>query len=184
MTSSNTDQTTGSPQGEPLFLAVGRLGRPHGVRGEVVLILLTDFPERLQPTAEVFLSEEHVPVQIRSRRENQNHLLLKFDGYDTPEAVAELRNQLLFVRADDRPVLPEGEYYHHQIIGLQVIDEQGKSLGEVTDILSTGSNDVYIIQPESGPEILLPATEEVILDINLELGHIRVHLIPGLLPGE
>jgi 16S rRNA processing protein RimM len=184
MTNSKPDQATGSPQGEPLFLAVGRLGRPHGLRGEVVLILLTDFPERLQPKVEVFLGEEHIPMIIRSRREHQNYLLLKFDGYDTPEAVGELRNQPLFVRADDRPVLPEGEYYHHQIIGLNVIDEQGKSMGMVTDILSTGSNDVYIVQPDSGTEILLPATEEVILDINLDLGHIRVHLIPGLLPGE
>lgn len=184
MTNSTPDQPTGSPQGEPVFLAVGKLGRPHGVRGEVVLILITDFPERLQPQVKVFLGEQHLPIQIRSRRELQGNLLLKFDGYDSPEAVSELTNQLLFVHAEDRPVLPEGEYYHHQIIGLQAIDEQGISLGKVTDILSTGSNDVYIVQPDSGPEILLPATEEVILEIDLERGQIRVHLIPGLLPGE
>ena len=184
MTSSTADQTTGSPQGEPVFLAVGKLGRPHGVRGEVVLILMTDFPERLRPGARIFLGEDHLPIQIRSRRESQGNLLLKFEGYDTPEAAGELRNQFLFVHAEDRPVLPEGEYYHHQIIGLSVIDEQGKLLGKVTDILSTGSNDVYIVQPDSGPEILLPATEEVILDIDLQNGQIRVHLIPGLLPGE
>lgn len=69
-------------------------------------------------------------------------------------------------------------------MGLEAVDEQGKILGRVTDILSTGSNDVYIVQPESGPEILLPATEEVILKIDLEQGIMQVHLIPGLLPGE
>ncbi|HWQ83920.1 MAG TPA: ribosome maturation factor RimM [Anaerolineales bacterium] len=184
MTQRETDQPTGSPQGEPVFLAVGKLGRPHGIRGEVFLILMTDFPERLQSNVQVYLGEEYEPLVIRSRRENKDALLLKFDGYDTPEAVGELRNKLLFVRADDRPPLPEGEYYHHQIIGLQAVDEQGDLLGRVTDIIFTGSNDVYIVQPESGPEILLPATEEVILAIDLEQGLIRVHLIPGLLRGE
>jgi 16S rRNA processing protein RimM len=178
------NETTGSPQGEPVFLAVGWIGRPHGVRGEVTLYLTTDFPERLQPEVQIFLGETHIPMQIRARREHQGHLLLKFDGYDTPEAVGELRNQTVFVRADDRPPLPEGEYYHHQIIGLQAIDEQGQILGKVTEILSTGSNDVYVVQPDTGAEILLPATEEVILDYDLEQGHIRVHLLPGLLLGE
>jgi len=179
-----SDENTGSPQGEPVFLAVGWIGRPHGVRGEVTLYLSTDFPERLQPEVRIFLGEAHIPMLIRARREHQGHLLLKFDGYDSPETVGGLRNQTVFVRADDRPPLPEGEYYHHQIIGLQAIDEQGQILGKVTEILSTGSNDVYVVQPDSGAEILLPATEEVILDYDLEHGHIRVHLLPGLLPGE
>ena len=184
MTARKIDQTTGSPQGEPLFLAVGKLGRAHGVRGEIVLYPTTDFPERLQPEVQVFLGEEHVPMEIRGRRENKGILLLKFDGYDTPEEVEELRNKILFVRADDRPPLTDGEYYHHQIIGLQAVDEQGKNLGNVTEILTTGSNDVYVVQPVDGQEILLPATEEVVLDIDLEQGLLRVHLIPGLLPGE
>lgn len=184
MTTRQTNQETGSPQGEPLFLAVGKLGRPHGVKGLVVLYLLTDFPERLESGSQVYLSSEHIPMEIRSRRDYQGNLLLKFDGYDTPEAVGELSNQFLFVRADDRPPLPEGEYYHHQIIGLQAVDEQEKILGKVTEILTTGSNDVYVVQSDSGSEILLPATEEVILNINLDQGLMRVHLIPGLLPGE
>ena len=148
MIGNEANQGTGSPQGEPLFLAVGRLGRPHGLRGEVVLILLTDFPERLQSGVQVYLGLEHLPVQIISRREHQGHLLLKLDGYDAPETVGELRNQMIFVRADDRPPLAEGEFYHHEIMGLEAVDEQGKILGRVTDILSTGSNDVYIVQPE------------------------------------
>lgn len=97
MIGNEANQGTGSPQGEPLFLAVGRLGRPHGLRGEVVLILLTDFPERLQSGVQVYLGLEHLPVHIISRREHQGHLLLKLDGYDAPEMVGELRNKMIFV---------------------------------------------------------------------------------------
>jgi len=184
MIARKTDQESGSPQGEPLFLAIGKLGRPHGVKGEIFLYLSTDFPERLKSGVQVYLGEQHIPMKIRSRRANKGSLLLKFDGYDSPEAVGEISNQFLFVRADNRPPLPEGEYYHHQIIGLHTYDEQDRYLGKVTEILQTGSNDVYVVKPDQGPEILLPATEEVILDINLEQGLLRVHLLPGLMPGE
>ena len=184
MTARKTDQESGSPQGEPLFLAIGKLGRSHGVQGEIALHLSTDFPERLKPGIQVYLGDEHISMKILSRRTKQGYLVLKFEGYDSPETVKALSNQYLFVRADDRPPLPEGEYYHHQIIGLQAFDEQGAHLGKVTEILETGSNDVYVVQPDKGPEILLPATEEVILEINLDQGLLRVHLLPGLLPGE
>lgn len=179
-----TDQEPGSPQGEPLFLAIGKLGRPHGVKGEIILYLLTDFPERLKPGVQVYLGDQHLPIKIRARRAMQGALLLKFDGYDSPETVGEISNQFLFVRADDRPSLPDGEYYHHQILGLHAYDERGRFLGKVTEILTTGSNDVYVVQSEDGSEILLPATNEVILDINLQQGLLRVHIIPGLIPGE
>jgi 16S rRNA processing protein RimM len=82
----------------------------------------------------------------------------------------------------DRPPLPEGEYYHHQLIGLKVVNEQGDVLGKVKEILATGANDVYIVRPEIGKEILIPAVDEFILAVNLERGELRVRLAPGLLP--
>lgn len=177
------EQPSGSPlPGEPLFLAVGLLRRPHGVKGEIILDVLTDFPERLRPGTQVYVGDEHRPLRIRSRREHNAGLLLAFDNYRTPEAVGELRNQMLFVSAGDRPALPEGEYYHHQLLGLRVVDENGQYLGVLTTILDTGANDVYIVRPESGPDILLPAIESVILEINLERSEMRVHVLPGLLP--
>jgi len=176
-------QPAGSPSpGEPVFLAVGKLGRPHGLRGEIFLRILTDFPERLAPGVMVFLGPDYQPIEIKSQRWHRNALLLSLAGYHTPEDVAALTNQYLFVKAEDRPVLPEGEYYHHEMIGLQVLDEQGQVLGTLSQILETGANDVYVVLPHQGPEILLPAIEDVILEIDLGQRQMRVRLLPGMLP--
>ncbi len=167
---------------EPAFLVVGKLRRPHGLKGEIIMQVITDFPERLQPGVTVYVGEQHMPMPIRSRRWHDRALLLAFDPYTDPESASALTNQMVYVRSDDRPPLPEGEYYHHQLLGLQVITDEGVELGQISQILETGANDVYVVRPESGPEILLPAIESVVLKIDLPLGQVQVHLLPGLLP--
>lgn len=178
-----TESNTGSPSpGGPEFLVVGRLRRPHGMRGEILMEVITDFPERLRIGTRVFVGDDYQPARIRTRRQHQNALLVSFHGVTDQETAAAWRNTLVYVRAGDRPPLPEGEYYHHQILGLRVVDEDGALLGTLTQILDYSAHDIYVVLPETGPEILLPATEEVILDISLEKGEVRVHLLPGLLP--
>ena len=175
------DQPTGSlSNGEPLFLVVGKVRKPHGLRGEVRMEVITDFPERLSPGVVVYLGDDHQPMHIHSRRQHNQLLLISFKGITDPEAAGRLRNQLVFVRADDRPPLSEGEYYHHQLLGLNVVSHHGEQLGKLTEILETGANDVYIVRPAAGSDLLLPATDEVIEDINLESGVMTVNLLPGL----
>jgi 16S rRNA processing protein RimM len=175
-------QPTGSPpDGEPAFLVVGKLRRSHGVRGEILMQVITDFPERLKAGMTVYLGEQHQPERIRSRRNHGQGLLLAFDGYTSPEAVGELRNALVYVPTADRPPLLDGEYYHHQLLGLRVIGEDGGELGRISEILSTAAHDIYIVRGESGSEILLPAIDDVILEIDLEKGELRAHLLPGLI---
>lgn len=147
----------------------------------MLLNVLTDFPERLKPGAKVYAGDSHELVEIRSRREHKGGLLISLKGIRTPEEAGKWTNQYLYVRSDDRPPLPEGEYYYHQLIGLQVVDEDGRVLGELVEVIGNPANDIYIVRPAQGAEILLPATEEVILDVNLEAGKIHVHLLPGLL---
>ncbi|NOY98470.1 MAG: 16S rRNA processing protein RimM [Chloroflexi bacterium] len=172
----------GSPsRGEPVHLAVGFLRRPHGVRGEILMDVLTDFPERLQPGMQVYVGEEHAPMTLVARRGHAKGLLITFEGIESREAVGNFRNQYVYVLTADRPPLPEGEYYHHQLIGLQVVSEDDRLLGELTTILETGANDVYVVKSESGREILLPAIPAVVLDVDLGRGQMRVHLLPGLL---
>jgi 16S rRNA processing protein RimM len=166
--------------GEPAFLAVGNLRRPHGVHGEMLMEVLTDFPERLKARVTVYVGPECQPFQLRSVRQHRRDLLVAFEGINTPEEAGELRNRFVQVRADDRPPLPPGEYYQHQILGLRVTDENGVYLGQITEILETGANNVYVVRPPTGSEILLPATDEVILGVDLDNGEIRVHLLPGL----
>lgn len=175
----------GSPvEGEPVFLAIGRLRRPHGVRGEINMEVLTDFPERLRPGMQLYIGPDYRSIHLKSRRWHRDSLLVSFKGYEDREQIGELRSQIVYVPVDDRPPLEEGEYYHHQLLGLRVIDEEGRLLGELKEILETGANDVYVVLPESGPSILIPAIYPVILEINLEEGEMRVHLLPGLLPNE
>jgi 16S rRNA processing protein RimM len=175
------EKPAGSPgEGEPVFLVVGKLRRPHGLRGELIMEVITDFPERLEPGVQVYVGEGFRPLRIRSRRWHGKLLLIAFDGYHEREAAGEFRNWLVYVRADDRPPLPEGEYYEHQLLGLRVVSDEGKFLGWLAQILETGANDVYIVRPESGPDILLPAIDDVILDIDLARAEMRVSLLPGL----
>lgn len=140
----------------------------------------TDFPERLQPEVTVYVGDDHTPYRIHKRREVPKGLLLRFDGFSNREAIGRLRNQDVFVRSDDRPPLPEGEHYRHQLIGLQVVTEEGEELGELVDILDTGANDVYVVNRDGRKDMLLPAIDEVVLRIDLEAGEIRVHLLAGL----
>lgn len=177
------EQPAGSPDsGEPVFLVVGKLRRPHGVHGELIMEVLTDFPERLRPGVQIYLGENHLADRLRTRRTNGSTLLVAFDSVRDPESAGALRNQFVFVRADDRPPLPEGEYYHHQLLGLQVISDDGRLLGKLVEILDTGANDVYIVRPEHGADILLPALNSVMQEIDLAGKKITVHLLPGLLP--
>ncbi len=166
--------------GEPAFLAAGKVRRPHGVHGDVFVELYTDFPERLQPKKDVYLGEKHERITIRSQRPHKDGLLLGFDGFDTPEAIGRFRNQTLYVTSADSPELPEGEYYFHELLDLNVFDENETLLGTLTEIIETGANDVYVVTTPSGTEILLPSIPEVVKAVDLEARKMTVHLLPGL----
>jgi 16S rRNA processing protein RimM len=167
--------------GELEFLSIGRLLRPHGVRGELLMRVDTDFPERIKPGILLFIGEEYQPMKVTGIRKHSRGLLIQFNEYSQREDVDHLRNQPVFVRVEDRPPLPEGEYYYHQLIGLHVTSDEGKEIGVLASILETGANDVYVVVREDGSEVLLPAIDEVILDIDLEIKKMRVHILPGLI---
>ena len=149
------------------LIAVARISTPHGVRGEVKLLPLTDFPRRFEQTESLLLADG-TRLVLESARMNKNVVLVKFRGMDTPEVWTKLRHQELFVTEDALMPLPEGQYYIHQIIGLSVVDEKGAELGKVADVLQTGSNDVYAVNTLDGGELLLPAIESVVHEINME----------------
>ncbi len=176
------DGKTGSLQkGEPVYLAVGLLRKPHGLRGDLLLEVYTDFPERLKPGTTIYAGEKYQPLKITRRRPHNDGMILGFEGINTPEDAGRYRATVVFVPTADRPALPEGEYYHHEIIGLTVLDETGKTLGELVEIIITGANDVYVVKPATGSDILFPALKEVILGVDLSAKTMRVHLLPGLL---
>jgi 16S rRNA processing protein RimM len=170
-----------NPSTEPRFLLIGRVERPHGVRGEVRVTAETDQPERFTWLKTVYLGEDNPrPVAVESARLHQGLILLKLAGYDDRDAAESLRQQWLQVPAEEAIPLEEGEYFLYQLIGLQVYSDEGEHLGELTEVLDTRANYVYIVKGPRG-EILLPDTEEVIQAIDLTSGRMIVHLLPGLL---
>lgn len=173
------EKNTGSPTGGPLYLSVGFLRRPHGLRGEIIMDLHTDFPERMKKGRELFVGEKYKPMTLSNVRPHQKGLLVKFNSVDTPEDAGLYRNQWVYVLSKDVP-LPEGQHYKHELLGLKVVDENDTILGEVVEILETGANDVYVVRDEAGKEILLPNIPSVILDLDVAGGLIRVHLLEGL----
>lgn len=162
------------------FLAVGRFRRAHGVRGDLLFTIITDFPERLKPGTVIYVGDEKQEFKISRTKPHNDGIIFGFRNIKTPEEAKTFVGQYVFVSSADRPQLPEGEYYHHQIIGLTVIDEKHGELGKVSDILETGANDVYVIKTPENKEILFPALNSVILNIDLASGSIQVRLPEGL----
>ena len=168
---------SGSPAtGEPEYLVVGLLRRAHGLRGEILMDVITDFPERLRENIPVFLGRQHRPAIIESRRTVSRGMLVKFRGVGTSEAATSLRGQQVFVTSAGRPALQSGYHYHHQLLGSNVVDEHGHLVGRLIEILQTGANDVYVVEQAGGKELLLPAITSVILkvDIDRRLMHVRL----------
>lgn len=175
-----TTNTSGSPDGEPVYLVVGFLRRAHGLRGEIIMNLHTDFPERLKSGRKLFVGEEYRPVELASTRIHAKGMLVKFKGIESPEEAGLFRNQWVYVRASDVPSLPEGKLYQHELFGFEVVDENGEALGHLVEILETGANDVYVVRNETGKEILLPAIPSVILELDAPRRVMRVHVLEGL----
>ena len=175
-----TEKQPGSPKGESIYLAIGFLRRPHGVSGEIIMDLHTDFPDRIKAGRKVYIGDDHEAATFGSVRVHGNGLLVSLRGYDTPETAGRFRNQWVYVKAKDVPPLPEGQHYKYEMIDLDVVDDNGNALGKLAEILETGANDVYVVRDEAGKEILLPAIPSVILNVDMEARIIKVHLLEGL----
>lgn len=167
--SRENSNSTGSPQkGEPLYLVIGHLGKPHGLNGEMLMYIITDFPERIKAGMTVYIGKDYSKFEIDSFRNHTKGLIIKFVDIDSIEKLENLRNLDVFISTENLIKLPEGEYYHHQLLGMQVFDENGVDLGKLSEILETGANDVYVIKSADGNEELIPATKENLLHVDLQ----------------
>lgn len=166
---------------ERRFIAVGQIVKPHGIRGEVAVEILTDFPGRFALLETVYLNEHNPrPVPLEGVRFHKNRALLKLGGYNDRTAVEALRGELILIPIEQAMPLEPGQYYQDDLIGLDVWTTDGEYLGKVVDILETGANDVFIVHGERG-EVLLPAIEEVVQWIDLEENRMEVKLMEGLI---
>jgi len=163
------------------LIKIGEIVAPHGIKGEVKVVPLTDYLERFNSLRSVFLTkfeknleEKLSRVEIESFRLHKQFLIMKFKGIDDPDTAQSLRGNYLCILPQERFPLPPGTYYYDQIIGLTAINRNEEVLGVITDIFRTGSNDVYVIKTneltKSGKpkELLFPALKSLVEKIDLE----------------
>ena len=160
----------GSPKsGEPVFLVIGKIRKPHGIRGELVFEVTSDFAEHIKPGIHVFLGASKESYFIQSIRKKGNNLLITIEGLRDRNSVEGFRNIYVFVKASSLPPLHAGEYYNHDLLGTSVYTTEGKKIGRIVEILKTGANDVYVIASgkRDKQEILIPAIDSVVLKIDI-----------------
>ncbi len=159
-------------------VVVGRIRGSWGLRGDVRVEVLTDFPERFSSGSVLFVGDR--PVRVERSRDIGRGLLVKLDIASARADAERLVGRFLSVPESDLEQLPEGSYYQFQLIGMEVWSDEGEQLGTVEDIFPTGGNDVYVVAREGSPELLLPAIKDVILDVDITRNRMTVKLIEGL----
>lgn len=166
---------------EPRFLVIGRIASAVGLRGAVKALVMTDFPDRFGLLETIYLGDELAPHRIRSyelRRKGQ-HVVLRFQECQDREQAERLRGKLIWIPSALAMPLPEGQYYVHQLLGLEVETEEGERLGALKEVLFPGGNDVYVVG-DGEHEVLIPALRDVILQVNLAVRRMVVRIPEGL----
>lgn len=170
------------------FYKVGKIVNTHGIRGEVRVITTSDFKEERYEIGNVLyiLDEQQknkeIPVTVKTHREHKNFDLLSFEQHPSINDVEKYKGSLLMMKEEDRAELDDGEFYYSDIIGCEVLTEEGQALGKIKEILATGANDVWVVQRyEKGKDLLLPYIDEVVQEIDIEQKKIKIHVIEGLL---
>ena len=160
-------------------ILVGKVTRAHGRWGEVVVNVMSDFPGRFDSGEILFISDLPRRIQ-RSYRPQPHIVVLKLEGISSHDAAVRLKGANITIPQEVVPSLPEGSYYHFQLLGMEVCTSEGQLLGRITNIFPTGSNDVYVVTLD-GSETLIPAIDDVIQDVDVDMGRMTVVLPEGLL---
>ncbi|MFF7404889.1 ribosome maturation factor RimM [Streptomyces sp. TR1341] len=165
-------------------LVVARIGRAHGIKGEVTVEVRTDEPElRLAPGAVLATDPAATgPLTIETGRVHSGRLLLRFAGVTDRTGAEALRNTLLIADVDPEE-MPEGEdeYYDHQLMDLDVVTEDGVEVGRITEISHLPSQDLFIVERPDGTEVMIPFVEEIVAEIDLEEQRAVITPPPGLI---
>ena len=169
-------------QNETNWATIGQVVALFGIHGELKVRLLTDIPNRFAELERVYLGANHTSYSIQGVRPHKGEIIvLKLSGINDANAAETLRNQELSIPLSELATLPPDFYYQHDILGLQVLTLDGQELGQIVEIIVTGSNDVYSIKKPEGSLILIPAIKDVIKQIDLIRRTMHIDPLPGLL---
>ena len=158
------------------YITIGHIIAPWGTQGKVKVA--TDFPQHLASSSKVYI--DHQPMTIDSTEWHKEKVIIKLNNIDSVEDGQRLVGQAIEIHPRQLQPLPQGQYYHSQIIGLEVETTRGESLGNITEILTTSGSDTYVVSGAK-EEILIPAIEDVIKSIDLDKGCLVIEPIEGLL---
>ena len=164
------------------YLEIGQIVNTFGIKGQVKVVPFTDDVERFEELKKIYIvmRSSKKEVEIEDVKYHKNMVLLKFKGIDKIEDVEIFKNCYLEIDRKDGKKLEEGEYYIVDLLGLDVVTDEGINLGKLEDIYNTGSNDIYVVKDNLGKQVLLPCIKEVIKEVDLENKKITVHLLDGL----
>jgi len=163
---------------------VGRIGRAHGIQGEVQVDVLTDFPEdRFVPGGTLYVGAEDDPEPrpfvVASVRTHRERLLVGFEGVPTRTEAELLTGRFALIPSEEAQALPEGAFFPHELVGLAVSTTDGQPIGRVVEVLETGANDV--LRVAGAREVLVPFIDDVIAEVDPQGGRLVIRALPGLL---
>jgi 16S rRNA processing protein RimM len=168
----------------PERLVVGRIVKPHGLNGELIVEVLSDAPERFVRGSKLEAGDpdgERRRLTVRSTRTDRGKLLVRFAQIPDRTAADAMRGALLSIASADAAPAPAGSYYDWQLEGLEVVDEGGGRLGRLARVMTGAASDHWIVDT-GHEEVMVPAVEEFVRLVDLEGGRIVLHVIPGLFP--
>ena len=160
------------------YITIGRILTTWGIEGKLKVKPETDFPQRFACGARVYINRQ--PMTISASEWHGDRLAIKLETVNSLEGARKLRGEVVEIQHNQIHPLPAGQYYHFQLIGLEVRTTRGELLGNITEIISAVSNDTYVVNGEKG-EILIPAIEDVVKSVDLEEGRLVIEPIEGLL---
>lgn len=168
-------------------LRVGVIATTHGIKGEVKVFPTTDDLERFKVLKQCLLNtgsqgfgDEMIELEVEGVKFFKQFAILKFKGFDSINDIEKYKGKDLLVTRENAVELKENEHFITDLIGMEVIEENGTIVGELKDVMQTGANDVFVVTVQDGSEILLPYIEECVLDIDLDQNKITVYMMPGL----
>lgn len=168
------------------LLTVGKIVNTHGIRGDLKVLLHTDFPEvRFAPKNRLKMihpeNGTQIDVTIATSRPIKGMYIVKFNEFGDINDVEKYKGWELKVSKENTVDLPDNEYYFHEIIGCKVVSDEGEDLGVIEEILRPGANDVWVVKLPNRKQLLLPVIDDVVLDVDVKDKLVTVHLMEGLL---
>ena len=164
------------------LLEVGKIVNTHGLRGEVKVVPWTDYPEQFEDIeyAYVKTKDDYERLTLSGVKYQKGNIIVRFKEITDINDAEKYKNRVLYAERDMLGELPDGVYYIADLIGLTVVTDDGREIGKISDVINTGASDIYEVKRDGMKDLLIPVTDETVLDVDIDGGSVTVHLIDGL----